>query len=154
MVGAEPGLVRLGMVNRERQEAEYSVRVTVAGVEVATVGPISLAHGERWEQPVSFRPVLAGPGQEVLFLLYSGGDQQPCCFGRDCASGLDCVEVRERHPPPMNLLNWCLAPSEYMTCGNVSEPCCPSAFFAACQQPLECAGDGGCRPVDAATDAN
>ena len=73
----QSGLVRLGIVNREREDMTYSVRVTVAGVEVATAGPVLLGHGEKWEEPASFRPTAAGPRQEVLLLLYRSGEQQP-----------------------------------------------------------------------------
>lgn len=66
----EEGKVILGIVNREHNETSYLVEIKVAGEEDLTLGPIVLAHEEKWEQEVGFIFNRAGNKQSVEFVLY------------------------------------------------------------------------------------
>ena len=41
------------------------------------VGPITLGHGEKWQQEVAFAPARVGPEQKVEFQLYRGKASEP-----------------------------------------------------------------------------
>ena len=75
ILGEEAELV-LGIVNREQKRTDYKIEITISKEKVAELGPISLADGEKWEQPVSFAPTKVGDDQKVAFMLYKGSKQQ------------------------------------------------------------------------------
>jgi len=75
ILGEEAELV-LGVINREQERTDYKIEITISGEKVEEVGPISLADGEKWEQPVSFAPTKVGDDQKVAFMLYKGSKQQ------------------------------------------------------------------------------
>ena len=68
----EEGRAKLGIVNREHNETSYLVEIKVAGEKDLTLGPIVLAHEEKWEQEVSFTFDRAGNKQSVEFVLHKG----------------------------------------------------------------------------------
>ena len=68
LVVGEEGKVLVGIVNHEYQEMDYRVVVRIDGMENQEIGPVALAHEEKWEQEVSFLPEKAGDKQEVEFL--------------------------------------------------------------------------------------
>ena len=79
------GSVIVGIVNREHEEATYLVRVLIDGQpikvdfngqELENIGPIMLAHEDKWEHEVGFAPEKVGDGQRVDFVLYKDGT--PC----------------------------------------------------------------------------
>ena len=69
--------VIVGIINQEHETADYQLAVTLDGVRNRDIGPITLGHGEKWQQPVSFTPDKPGEGQKVEFLLYRAGDTEP-----------------------------------------------------------------------------
>ncbi len=69
--GAKRSVI-LAVVNQEHEITEYKIVVTMDEEKVTEVGSITLNHGEKWEQEVSFAPVKVGLNQKVEFLLYKG----------------------------------------------------------------------------------
>jgi uncharacterized membrane protein len=72
IVLGEEATVTLGIVNHEREIADYHIKIVMGEQEVGEVAKITLAHEEEWEQPVSFTPTEVGEGQKVEFQLYKG----------------------------------------------------------------------------------
>jgi uncharacterized membrane protein len=69
--------VTVGIINREQETASYRLVLTLDGVEIDRRGPIVLANGEKWEQPVAFRPQAAPGEQKLEFRLYLSADTEP-----------------------------------------------------------------------------
>jgi len=76
VVLGEEAKVILGIVNRECEEVIYWVDVRIDEVINEEIGPLVLAHEEKWEQKVSFAPQEVGEEQEVEFQLYKEGDSK------------------------------------------------------------------------------
>ena len=81
-VASESGRVILRIVNQEHGKATYLVRVIINGEQVSVyldgdaldeVGPIVLAHEEKWEHEIGFAPYHVGNNQKVDFVLYKDG---------------------------------------------------------------------------------
>lgn len=77
LVVGERGKVILGIINREYKETTYFVEVKIDGDKVQEVGPISLAHEEKWEGEVAFAPKRVGENQKVEFLLFKSEKSEP-----------------------------------------------------------------------------
>ncbi len=77
IVLGEEGRVIVGIVNREYENTEYRIEITIDGEKVGEAGPITLDHEEKWEQEVSFAPIRSGANQKVEFLLYKGLSSEP-----------------------------------------------------------------------------
>lgn len=82
-VHEERGRVVLGIVNREQEEANYRVEVTIDGQRASIwldgeqldeIGPVVLPDGEQWEHEISFVPQHIGYEQEIAFVLYRDGE--------------------------------------------------------------------------------
>ncbi len=73
IVGKETYVIA-GIVNRESKMVNYQVEVIIDGVKNNEIGPIILAHEEKWEEEVSFTPVKTGKRQKVEFVLYVEGE--------------------------------------------------------------------------------
>jgi len=69
--------VTAGIANREGQAAEYRIEVLVEGELIGTAGPLTLEDDEVWEAPVTYALPRAGDDQQVEFLLYRDGAQEP-----------------------------------------------------------------------------
>ena len=78
-VASERGKIILGIVNREYEDATYLIRVSIDGEtvrinfgkdELDKIGPIELAHEEKWEHEIGFAPQHVGNNQKVEFVLY------------------------------------------------------------------------------------
>ncbi len=76
VVGREQTVV-VGIINRERQPVSYRLQVRIDGVTNNEVGPLVLAHDEKWEEVVGFTPQRVGDNQKVEFLLYRGDESKP-----------------------------------------------------------------------------
>ena len=72
----EEAWVVVGIVNREHREVSYRVVVTIDGAENNEVGPLVLAHEEKREWEVGFRPAKLGEKQKVEFILYKNGQPE------------------------------------------------------------------------------
>ena len=76
VVLGEEARVILGIVNREYEEVRYRVDVNIDEVANKEIGPVVLAHEEKWEQEVSFIPTEAGENQKVELVLYKQGQSE------------------------------------------------------------------------------
>ena len=84
-VAGESGRVILGVVNHEYEESTYLIKVVIDGepvdisfdgAVVDVLGPVVLAHEEKWEHEIGFSPRHVGDAQKVEFVLYKDG--VPC----------------------------------------------------------------------------
>jgi len=73
----EEGTIIVGIVNHEHQATAYTIEVRIDGEQVQEIGPISLAHEEKWEEPVIFVPSKAGEDLKVEFILYKDDESEP-----------------------------------------------------------------------------
>jgi len=73
----QKGTVILGIVNQEGRPAVYTVRVRAGSEVLATLGPIELNAGGKWEQPLAFALQQPGERVKVEFLLYMKGATPP-----------------------------------------------------------------------------
>ncbi|MGB9300179.1 MAG: DUF1616 domain-containing protein [Anaerolineae bacterium] len=67
----------VGVINREHQDMNYRIRIEVGGQEVEQITDIHLAHDEKWEKRVVFSPEQPGDQQQLRFLLYREGQEEP-----------------------------------------------------------------------------
>lgn len=72
----EEGKIILAIVNHEHQVTDYFVEIEIDGEKVQEIGPISLTHEEKWEEPVTFAPNKAGEHQKVEFLLHKNYESE------------------------------------------------------------------------------
>ena len=80
LVVGEEGKVRLGIENYEWQEIAYRVEVRIDGEDNNKIGPIVLAHRQKWMEGVGFIPDKTGEDQKVEFLLFKQGESEPYDF--------------------------------------------------------------------------
>lgn len=66
----EEGKVILSIVNQEHHRMSYEVELLINGEKTVGIGPIELAHEEKWEEVVGFIPQEAGEEQKVQYRLY------------------------------------------------------------------------------------
>lgn len=76
-VAGEALAVTLGIDNREGRAISYGIAVVAGGDRLAAVGPIALAAGATWRQPVLFALPAAGADQPVDILLYADDGAEP-----------------------------------------------------------------------------
>ena len=69
--------VTVGIANREGRVAEYRVEVQVDGERIGTAGPVTMGDAEVWEAPLAYALPQVGDDQQVEFLLYRDGGQEP-----------------------------------------------------------------------------
>ena len=76
------GRLIIGIVNHEQEQANYQVEIKIDGIStniwmdgqwLDKIGPITLAHEEKWEQEIGFAPDHTGDNQKVEFILYKDG---------------------------------------------------------------------------------
>ena len=67
----------IGVVNHEYKPTSYRVDITGYGIDNKEIRIDELAHGERFQEMVSFVPQFAGEEQEVEFWLYKNGELEP-----------------------------------------------------------------------------
>lgn len=73
----DEGHVYVGIVNHERTEVSYSIKVLKSDNTTIFVGPLMLSDGQNWEGEVSFLATLPGENEKVEFMLYRDGEEQP-----------------------------------------------------------------------------
>ena len=74
----QQGQAIVGVVNHEQGTIDYTAQVKVGDAVQATIGPIALNNGQKWEHHVAF--VVDVPQQnnlEIQFLLFRAGDSSP-----------------------------------------------------------------------------
>ena len=67
----------IGVVNHEYKLTSYRVDITRYGIDNKEIRIDELAHGEMFQEMVSFVPQLVGGEQEVEFWLYKNGELEP-----------------------------------------------------------------------------
>jgi uncharacterized membrane protein len=77
VVLGEEATVRLGVVNRESQEMEYRVEISVGGTIATRIGPLHLSDSEKWEEDVILKPTVVGVDHKVEFRLFKEEVGQP-----------------------------------------------------------------------------
>lgn len=70
-------VVTVGIINHERLNTSYDLQVNINGLTMTEQKDIVLANEEKWEQPISFKPVNVGDHQKVDFLLFKAGQTLP-----------------------------------------------------------------------------
>lgn len=73
----EKGHVIVGVVNHEYSAVKYYVEVVLGGHPKQRLGPIELAHEEKWEERVAFSAGQPHENLKVEFLLYREGEAEP-----------------------------------------------------------------------------
>ncbi len=73
----EEGEVMIDIVNHEYETVSYQIEVRIDDVKNNKVDGISLKHGEKWGNEVSFTPTVAGAKQKLVFLLYKNEEAEP-----------------------------------------------------------------------------
>jgi len=82
-VSAALGTITLGIVNKEQAEATYHINLIIDSEQVEVyyngnalenIGPMDLAHEEKWEAEIGFGPRHIGDSQKVEFVLYKDGE--------------------------------------------------------------------------------
>jgi uncharacterized membrane protein len=76
ILGADVDVI-IGVVNHEYQPAAYRVGITINGVSNKEINVGILAHGQKWEQEISFVAQSAGDKQKVEFWLYKDNQAEP-----------------------------------------------------------------------------
>jgi uncharacterized membrane protein len=80
------GRLTLFIVNHEQQNTSYTVVMQIDGSQVGipfqgeimqSLGPITLAPEEKWEQGIGVVPPHTGDNQKVELLLYKDNGTQP-----------------------------------------------------------------------------
>lgn len=74
LVGEEAEVV-LTVANHEYRTTSYEIVIEIDGIKNARIGPITIDHGEEWQQKVSFTPREMGEEVPVEFLLYRQGHE-------------------------------------------------------------------------------
>lgn len=74
VVGEEAEVV-LTVANHEYRTTSYEIVIEIDGIKNARIGPITIDHGEEWQQRVSFTPREMGEEVPVEFLLYRQGHE-------------------------------------------------------------------------------
>ncbi len=73
----EEARVLVRIINQEREVISYLVEVIVDGVVNKEIGPVVLAHQEKWEKEIIFTLVKAGGNQKVELVLYKYEENKP-----------------------------------------------------------------------------
>ena len=73
----EEGEVIVVIVNHEHEEVNYRLELRIDGVVNSQIEEITLEDNEKWEEIVSFKPTKVGDSQQVEFLLYRNGMDEP-----------------------------------------------------------------------------
>jgi uncharacterized membrane protein len=69
--------VTVGIVDREHEPTAYHVLVETDNTTIGQADNITLADGQKWEQPVSFTPTKAADNQTIEFFLYKNEQVAP-----------------------------------------------------------------------------
>jgi len=77
VVSGESVDIIIEIVNHEYKPTSYRVDITLDGIKDREIRIDELAHGEKFQEMVSFIPQLVGEEQEVEFWLYKNGEFEP-----------------------------------------------------------------------------
>jgi uncharacterized membrane protein len=73
----QPIDVQLGITNREDAPMRYRIEVRSGAAQLAEFGPIAVAAGATWQEPVRYALPQPGDDQPIDLLLYREGDSAP-----------------------------------------------------------------------------
>jgi uncharacterized membrane protein len=73
----EQMVVTVGIENHENQDTNYNIKVTLDGVEMQSMSPVSLSNEGKWSSDVTLTPTNVGDNQKVEFFLYKGEESAP-----------------------------------------------------------------------------
>ncbi len=74
---SEQANITLGIENYENQAASYTIKVTLDGQDLQSIGPLTLEDKEKWSSPISLKPFRTGDNQKVEFFLYKNHATTP-----------------------------------------------------------------------------
>jgi uncharacterized membrane protein len=74
-LGEEASLT-LGIINREQTSVSYRVEVSMNGVIIGNLAPMTLGADEKLEREITFSPNRLGENQKVEFFLYKQGQSE------------------------------------------------------------------------------
>lgn len=57
-------------MNHEGENVTYRIEIANNGTSLGRIDNITLANGEKWEEPVSFKATVLGDNQSVQFQLF------------------------------------------------------------------------------------
>jgi len=86
IISSSSAVISVGIVNNENQAESYTMvvhlndqrmQIEYKGQIINQIDDLVLQQGEKWEEPISFSPSLAGDNQKLEFLLYKNGDSIP-----------------------------------------------------------------------------
>lgn len=77
IVIGEEGKVIVGIVNREQMPMNYRLSISMNKTALKEIGSIKLKPEEKWEQIISFTPVIPGDNQQVDFSLFKNEETVP-----------------------------------------------------------------------------
>ncbi len=67
----------IGIINHEHEVTSYRIDIAIDSSPVKQIRSKALAHGQKWEEAVSFIPQNSGKSQKVEFWLYKGDKTEP-----------------------------------------------------------------------------
>lgn len=73
----QSGLVIIGIVNHEYEDASYRVVIALDNETIGEIDGIMLKHEDSWVQSYTFTPQRAGERMKLEFLLYRAGLEEP-----------------------------------------------------------------------------
>ncbi|MEM3549493.1 MAG: DUF1616 domain-containing protein [Candidatus Bathyarchaeia archaeon] len=73
----EKGMVIIGIVNNEYENATYRVVVALNNETLSVIDGITLSHGEVWRYNYTFTATVLGERMKLEFLLYKNGLENP-----------------------------------------------------------------------------
>ncbi|MBS7652828.1 MAG: DUF1616 domain-containing protein [Candidatus Bathyarchaeia archaeon] len=73
----QSGLVIIGIVNHEYEDAFYRVVIALDNETIGEIDGIMLKHEDSWVQSYTFTPQRAGERMKLEFLLYRAGLEEP-----------------------------------------------------------------------------
>jgi len=76
MTAGKPSAVRVGVVNREHEQVNYTLVVALENTTLLRKS-LSLSHNTTWEEELQLVPQSTGEKLKLQFLLYRGNSSQP-----------------------------------------------------------------------------
>ena len=77
LIVGEEARVTIDIINYEGETVSYRLEMRIDGIKNNEMEGITLKHGEKWKNEVSFVPEVAGMNQKVEFLLFRNSEVEP-----------------------------------------------------------------------------
>jgi len=72
LLSGKESMVVICIINNENEKADYNVELSIDDDTLQRTDMITLEHGEKWQQAVSFIPLKPGEDQVLAITLYKG----------------------------------------------------------------------------------